>query len=55
MSSEHAFSKLKKLLRRAEARTQEVLEPAIAEALDQITAADAAGWCAHCAYRHEAQ
>jgi transposase len=52
---EHAFSKLKTLLRRAQARTREALEAAIAAGLDQITPADAAGWFAHCGYRHEAQ
>jgi transposase len=52
---EHAFSKLKTLLRRAAARTREALEQAIAAALDEITAADAAGWFTHCGYRHEAQ
>jgi transposase len=52
---EHAFSKLKTLLRRAAARTREALEQAIAAALDEITAADAAGWFAHCGYRQEAQ
>jgi len=51
---EHAFSKLKALLRRAAARTQEALEQAIAQALEQITAADAHGWFAHCGYRVEA-
>jgi transposase len=52
---EQAFSKLKTLLRRAQARTREALEQAIAAALDQITAADAAGWFTHCGYRQPAQ
>ena len=52
---EHAFSKLKALLRRAAARTREALEAAIAEGLDQITATDARGWFAHCGYRSGAQ
>lgn len=51
---EHAFSKLKALLRRAAARTQEALDQAIAQALEQITPADARGWFAHCGYRLEA-
>jgi transposase len=48
---EEAFSKLKALLRRAQARTYEALETAIAMALDQITAADARGYFGHCGYQ----
>jgi transposase len=48
---EEAFSKLKALLRRAQARTYEALENAIAMALDQITAADARGYFGHCGYQ----
>lgn len=47
---EEAFSKLKTLLRRAEARTREALEQAIADALDQITGQDARGYFMHCGY-----
>ena len=47
---EHAFSKLKEHLRRAEARTRQALEEAIGAALATITAADAKGWFAHCGY-----
>jgi transposase len=47
---EEAFSKLKSLLRRAEARTREALHAAIAEALEQITTLDAHGFFAHCGY-----
>lgn len=47
---EEAFSKLKERLRRAEARTRDALEHAIADALDQITAQDAHGYFAHCGY-----
>jgi transposase len=47
---EHAFSKLKTQLRATAARTQAALETAIADALDQITAADARGWFRHCGY-----
>ncbi len=47
---EEAFSKLKQLLRRAEARTRETLETAIVEALELITARDARGYFAHCGY-----
>jgi len=52
---EEAFSKLKEALRRAEARTREALEAAIAAALDAITAQDARGWFAHCGYLPLAQ
>jgi transposase len=47
---EEAFSKLKTLLRRAEARTREALHTAIAQALEQISASDARGYFAHCGY-----
>jgi len=47
---EPAFSKLKTLLRRKGARTQEELQQAIAEALDAITPDDARGWFTHCGY-----
>ncbi len=47
---EEAFSKLKTLLRRAEARTREALEDAIAAALNTITATDARGYFLHCGY-----
>jgi len=47
---EEAFSKLKHGLRKAEARTREVLEGAIAAALDEITASDARSYLAHCGY-----
>lgn len=45
---EHAFSKLKRFLRKAKARTQETLEAAIAVGLATITAQDACGWFKHC-------
>lgn len=47
---ELAFSKLKAILRRKEARTAEALQQAIAEALEAITAQDARGWFTHCGY-----
>lgn len=47
---EEAFSKLKALLRRAQARTKEALVEAIGRALDAITSEDAKGWFAHCGY-----
>jgi transposase len=52
---EEAFSKLKALLRRAEARTREALQAAIAHALDRITAQDARGFFAHCGYGQHVQ
>jgi transposase len=48
---EQAFSKLKALLRRAGARTREALEPAIREALEAVSAADARAWFARCGYQ----
>jgi transposase len=47
---EMMWSKLKALLRRAEARTAEELQHAIAHALRQITPQDAAHWFAACGY-----
>jgi transposase len=52
---EEAFSKIKALLKKARARTKEVLLEAIAEALRAVTPEDAEGWFAHCAYGAEAQ
>ena len=53
---EEAFSKLKAVLRRAQARTRVALHQAIADALDTITAQDAQGYFAHCGYGlHHAQ
>ncbi len=48
---EQAWSKLKTRLRRVGARVREVLEEAIAEGLDLITAQDAQGWFRHCGYQ----
>jgi len=47
---ELCWSKLKTILRRVGARTREALEVAITQALEQITAADALAWFAHCGY-----
>ena len=47
---EEAFSKVKALLRREEARTKEALVEAIGRALDTITPEDAEGWFGHCGY-----
>ncbi len=47
---EEAFSKLKSLLRRAEARTKGALVETIGRALDAVTYEDARGWFGHCGY-----
>jgi transposase len=47
---EHAFSKVKQALRRAQARTDEALRAATSTAFATITPDDAAGWFAHCGY-----
>jgi transposase len=47
---EEAFSKFKALLRKKGARTREDLQEAIAQALTEITPADARGWFRHCGY-----
>jgi len=52
---EQAFSKLKGLLRRAEARTREALIEAMGGALSAITARDARGFFEHCGYREAVQ
>jgi transposase len=52
---EQAFSKLKALLRRAEARTREALIGAMGAALSAIGAQDALGFFGHCGYRTVAQ
>jgi transposase len=48
---EEAFSKVKGLLRRAEARTREALIEAMGRALCAVSARDAAGFFRHCGYR----
>lgn len=47
---EQAWSKLKAHLRRAQARTQETLQEAIAQGLPLITHCDARAWFKHCGY-----
>jgi transposase len=47
---EHAFSKVKQALRRAQARTDDALRAATWAAFATITPTDAAGWFAHCGY-----
>ena len=48
---EGAFSKVKGLLRRAEARTREGLVEAMGRALDAVTPRDVHGYLGHCGYR----
>ncbi len=52
---EHAFSKLKGCLRRAEARTRAELDQAISAGLATLTSQDAHAWFAHCGYREPGQ
>jgi transposase len=47
---EQAFAKLKAALRRAQARTREALEAAIAAAIETITTADAVAFFRDCGY-----
>jgi transposase len=47
---ERCWSKLKTLLRTAKARERETLDEAVAAAIDQVRAGDAAGWFKHCGY-----
>jgi transposase len=48
---EEAFSKVKGLMRKAEARSREALVDAMGKALDAITARDAKRFFEHCGYR----
>jgi len=48
---EQCWSKIKELLRAAEARTAEALEQAVAQAFARVTAADTRGWFQHCGYQ----
>jgi transposase len=52
---EQAFSKVKGLLRRVEARTREALIEAMGRALSTLTARDARGFFGHCGYRKVVQ
>jgi transposase len=52
---EEAFSKVKRLLRRAGARTCEVLLETMGRALDAVTNRDARGFFEHRGYRTSAQ
>ena len=48
---EEAFSKVKNLLRKAKARTLEILFGVTAEALRAVSSGDARGYFEHCGYR----
>jgi len=48
---EEAFSKIKGLMRKAEARSREVLLEAIGTAISALSAEDARGFFEHCGYR----
>jgi transposase len=48
---ELAFAKFKELVRRAEARTREALEQAVADAWGQVTPEGLRGFFRHCGYR----
>jgi len=52
---EQAFSKLKGMLRGAEARTREALIEAMGRALSAVTTTDVSGFFGHCGYRVKAQ
>ena len=52
---EEAFSKIKGLLRRGEARTREALVEAIGAAISAVTGEDACGFFEHCGYRMSVQ
>jgi transposase len=47
---EEAFSKIKGLLRKVEARSREALLEAIGAAISALTASDARGFFEHCGY-----
>ena len=52
---EEAFSKIKNLLRKAEARSREALLEAIGAAISAVTDRDVRGFFEHCGYRTVAQ
>ncbi len=52
---EEAFAKIKNQLRKAAARSKEVLVEAIGAALSAVTAADARGFFEHAGYRPASQ
>jgi len=52
---EEAFSKIKSILRKAEARTREVLVEAMGWAISSVTDRDARGFFEHCGYHTAGQ
>jgi transposase len=52
---EEAFSKIKGLLRKAEARTRDALIEAMGRALSAVSAQDARGFFEHCGYHPQVQ
>jgi transposase len=52
---EEAFSKIKGLLRKGQARTKEALIETLGAAISAVTAEDAAGFIEHCGYRQVGQ
>jgi transposase len=52
---EEAFSKIKNIVRKAQARTREALNEAIAEAMSAVTLENVAGWFSHCGYELQDQ
>ena len=52
---EEAFSKIKRLVRKAEARTREALVEAIGSALSAVSSKDARSFFEHCGYRMPVQ
>jgi transposase len=52
---EEAFSKVKGLLRKAQARSREALVEAMGKALDAVTTRDARRFFEHCGYRASGQ
>jgi transposase len=51
---EEAFSKIKRLLRKAQARTRKALVEEMSPALCAVTPQDVGGFLEHCGYRHPA-
>ncbi len=52
---EHAFSKIKAIVRRAEARTREALVEALSAAISEVSTRDARGFFKHCGYSMSVQ
>ena len=52
---EEAFSKVKRLLRKAQGRSRQALLEAMGKALDALSTQDAKGFFEHCGYRASGQ